>query len=111
MPKIDGYHAHVYYSDPATRGDASELRDGIDSEFGFELGRWRDDPVGPHPVGSYQVKFSNDDLGRFVPWLLLNHRELSVLIHPLTGDDLADHTTLALWVGKQLKLRTEFFSR
>lgn len=108
--QIAGYHAHVYYSDPDTRGEASKLRDAIDSDFGFELGRWRDDPVGPHPVGSYQVKFGNDDFARFVPWLLLNHRELSVLIHPLTSDDLADHTVFALWVGKQLDLSTHVFS-
>jgi aromatic ring-cleaving dioxygenase len=29
---------------------------------------------------------------------------LTVLIHPLTDDDLADHTTLAEWIGELLPL-------
>ena len=99
MSAISGYHAHVYYADAGTRSEAGELRNAIDRRFGFDLGRWRDDPVGPHPVGSYQVKFGTDEFADFVPWLLLNHGNLSVLIHPLTGNDLADHTQLALWVG------------
>ena len=29
---------------------------------------------------------------------------LTVLVHPLTDDDLADHTTLAHWIGSPLPL-------
>ena len=29
---------------------------------------------------------------------------LRALVHPLTDDDLADHTTLAQWIGEPLEL-------
>jgi DOPA 4,5-dioxygenase len=29
---------------------------------------------------------------------------LRALVHPLTDDDLADHTTLAEWIGEPLEL-------
>lgn len=108
MSDIASYHAHVYY-DETTRSSAAALREAIDGRFAMELGRWHDEPVGPHPVGSYQVKFDAPHFAEFVPWLLTHHGELSVLIHPNTGDDLADHTAHALWVGRQLELRTEIF--
>ncbi|NNL86532.1 MAG: DOPA 4,5-dioxygenase family protein [Myxococcales bacterium] len=108
MKEIRGYHAHVYYSEP-TRAEASWIREELAARFPVELGRWRDEPVGPHPSAMYQVKFDLETFGTLLPWLSLNHRGLSVLIHPRTGEDLLDHTENALWLGPQLALRTDVF--
>jgi DOPA 4,5-dioxygenase len=35
---------------------------------------------------------------------ILKATGLTCLIHPLTDDDLADHTTLAQWLGEPLPL-------
>ncbi len=106
--EIRGYHAHVYYDD-AGRKAAGEIREELDRRFDVELGRWRDEPVGPHPRAMYQVKFDVETFATLVPWLSLNHQGLSVLIHPRTGTDLEDHTEYALWLGSQLELRTDVF--
>ena len=106
--EIRGYHAHVYY-DEATRPAAEAVRAELDQRFEVELGRFRDEPVGPHPQASYQVKFDPDTFAQLVPWLSLNHQGLAVLIHPRTEEDLADHTEHALWLGTQLPLRTDVF--
>jgi aromatic ring-cleaving dioxygenase len=37
--------------------------------------------------------------GELIPWLSLNRAGLTVFIHPQTGDELADHTEHALWMG------------
>lgn len=73
----------------------------------MQLGRWHDRPVGPHPTAMYQVAFAVEEFPRLVPWLMLNRRDLSVLVHPLTGDDVADHSAHALWLGPPLPLRLE----
>ena len=104
--KIRDYHAHVYY-DPASRVDAANLRDAIEHSFAVEMGRWRDEPVGPHPQSMYQVKFGVSEFARIVPWLMLNRSGLTILIHPETGDDYQDHAENALWLGDKLKLRLE----
>ncbi len=93
--RIAGFHAHVYYDD-ATRSVDAWLRDELDSRFVVRLGRWHDQPVGPHPQAMYQVAFAPDQFARLVPWLMLNRAALDVLVHPETGDDVADHTQHAL---------------
>ncbi len=109
-PEIKGFHAHVYF-DPATREAATRVRDGLAERFAVELGRWHDKPIGPHPKSMYQVKFSPEEFGKLIPWLMLHHEELEVLIHPLTGNDVADHAENALWLGKKLELNLEFLRR
>ena len=108
---ITHYHAHVYY-DPATSRDCAEhLRAEIAAAFPEALlGRWHDAMIGPHPQAMYQVAFPRELLGRLLPWLLLNRQGLTVLVHPETGNDYADHTHHAAWLGGILPLRLEFLS-
>ncbi len=100
---ITGYHAHIYY-DEASRPAAALVREALPARFDVRLGRWRDGPVGPHPRAMYQVAFAPDQFDRIVPWLMLNRAGLVVFIHPITGDDLADHSDHALWLGETLAL-------
>jgi len=108
--KIRSYHAHFYY-DSQTRPIAERLRQAIGNRFAVELGRWRDEPVGPHPVPMYQAAFPAAEFPRIVPWLMLNRGGLSVLVHPRTEDAYDDHTIHALWLGAPLPLRVEGLRR
>jgi aromatic ring-cleaving dioxygenase len=106
--RIKGYHAHIYYDD-ASRRAAERLRRSLPRRFRVELGRWREEPVGPHPQAMYQVKFEPREFARIVPWLMLNRAGLAILVHPETGDDYTDHASNALWLGEKLKLRLDIF--
>ena len=110
LSATQGYHAHIYY-DAETRPIAERLREAIGNRFGVELGRWRDEPVGPHPVPMYQAAFPAAEFPRIVPWLMLNRGGLSVLVHPQTEDAYDDHTIHALWLGAPLPLRVEGLRR
>jgi aromatic ring-cleaving dioxygenase len=106
---IEHYHAHIYY-DPATRERAALLRERVAVAFPDALlGRWHDPPVGPHPQSMYQIAFPRSLLPSFLPWLMLNRDGLTILLHPETGDDYADHTAHAAWLGGILPLRLEIF--
>ncbi len=107
---VQAYHAHVYFR-PETRAEAQALREALAAGFRVQLGSWHDRPVGPHTEAMYLVGFPARDFATLVPWLMLNHGGLDILVHPETGDDLADHTAHALWIGRQLPLRTEIFAR
>ncbi len=100
---ITGYHAHVYY-DAATKETAAAVRDAIEARFNARLGRWHDRPIGPHPRWSYQVAFEPGLFQAIVPWLAMNRAGLVVFIHPETGDDIADHTDFAIWLGEKVEL-------
>ncbi len=96
------YHAHIYFDD-AERAAATELREGFgrDAEILF-VGDMTDGAAGPHPIAQYEVHF----LGAAVPAIVakIEATGLRALVHPLTDDDLADHTTLAHWIGEPVEL-------
>ena len=101
---IDSYHAHVYY-DENSRPAAEQLRSQILQRFVVKMGRWREEPVGPHPQAMYQVAFQPEMFATIVPWLLINRKDLDILVHPNTGVSIKDHTNHALWLGNKRSLR------
>ncbi len=103
---IKGYHAHVYY-DADSRARAQRLRRRLAERFEVELGRWHDNPIGPHPRASYQVAFAPRQFAELVPWLMLNRDGLTIFLHPDTGEDIPDHRDHPLWLGQSLEIDLE----
>ena len=104
--RIKDWHAHVYF-DPTTRDAAWALRERIETAFDIQMGRFHEKPVGPHPRFSYQVHFQNQQLAPLLAWLALNRGELTVFVHPNTGEDLEDHRDRAIWLGQQVTLHLD----
>lgn len=96
------YHAHIYY-DPAERPAAATLRDafGADPAILF-VGAMTDGAAGPHPIAQYEVHFLARHRAAVVK--AIEATGLRALVHPLTDDDLADHTRLAHWLGAPVEL-------
>ena len=108
IERIQGYHAHVYFG-PSSVDEARALRDQIETNFSVAMGRFHEREVGPHPCWSYQVAFAPELFATLVPWLALNRDSLTVFVHGLSGDDLYDHTALAMGLGESVPLRLEVF--
>jgi DOPA 4,5-dioxygenase len=104
--EILGYHAHVYFG-PETTAPAAAIRREVAAAFPVSLNNWNDRLVGPHPCWSYEISFPAALLGAIVPWLMQNRRGLTIFLHPLTGDDLRDHTRFAMWIGPSRALHLE----
>ena len=106
MTEVKGYHAHVYY-DRTTRPVAERLRDAITGKFTVEPGAFSDEPIGPHPISQFSVIFRTEEFQNIVPWLMLNHEGLDVLVHPLTESSYDDHSKNALWLGAPVPMRLD----
>jgi DOPA 4,5-dioxygenase len=96
------YHAHIYYSDDE-RPTAERLRSGFRDNAGILfVGQMTDRGVGPHPIPQYEVHFL--EASRDAVVAAIEASGLRALVHPLTDDDLADHTSLAHWIGEPVEL-------
>ena len=94
------YHAHIYYS-AAERAAAEALRERfagmVEGGPVLFVGRMTDGPVGPHPIPQFEIHVLARDREEIVA--AIAPTGLRALIHPLTDDDLADHTSLGDWIG------------
>lgn len=102
------WHAHVYFTaENRAAANALHARLREEARAGSDLGvlyvgDMRDRGVGPHPIPQFEIHFNEGHLARVMP--VLEASGLTVLVHPLTDDDLADHTTLARWIGTPVAL-------
>ena len=107
LGEIASFHAHIYYDPATTRSEAEQLRSWIGERFSVTLGRWHDVKVGPHDQAMFQVAFAVDVFPALVPWLMLNHGTLSILVHPNTTNARRDHLINPLWIGPPLAVHGE----
>lgn len=108
MASVETYHAHVYFN-AQTIEQARALCESVAANFDIRMGRVHERPVGPHSDWSCQLVFTHTQFADVMLYLALNRGGLVVLTHPLTGDDLADHTEHAIWMGGVRELNVGMF--
>ena len=96
------WHAHIYFTE-RDRAAAERLRDAFATDPAILFtGAMTTGPAGPHPIPQYEIHFHEADLEHVRATITTSG--LTALVHPLTLDDLADHTTLGQWIGEPVKL-------
>ena len=102
------FHAHIYYSAderPVAEALRAEFQQRVSVDGDVRLmfvGAMTDRAAGPHPIPQYEIHFLESSLPSVVE--AIEESGLRALVHPLTDDDLADHTSLAQWIGEPIEL-------
>lgn len=111
-PPVQSYDVHIYFqhTDKEESSFAKSLRNKVVQGFPhLRVGRFHEKPVGPHPIGMFETDVqTSSEFAEFVPWINMNRGNLSILLHPNTGDPVADHTVNAAWFGDKLPINVEF---
>lgn len=107
--QIIDWHVHVYF-DNSTQSTALEIYNRLSTEFCLDIGRMHERPIGPHTKPQFRVLLPIEDFDIVIPWMALNRQGLSVLVHPNTGDELADHRDYPIWMGEQIPLKLDIFT-
>ena len=98
------FHAHIYF-DANTQEHAETLYKRLESELdGINRGRFHTRCVGPHPSWMFTMDYDKSKFQDVTLWLMMNLDGLSALVHPLSGNDLDDHTKYAMWFSHELEL-------
>ncbi|KAK7049290.1 hypothetical protein VNI00_005891 [Paramarasmius palmivorus] len=128
--EIKEWHFHIYFhqKNAEEHHAALELRDAVlrlrrDGAFvAVPLFRVNTDPIGPHPVGSYEIWVPSETFSSVFSYLCMNRGKLSILVHPLTREHVitnpyflslcsdhrslqrADHEIRNAWIGPPFPL-------
>lgn len=105
MQQVDEYHAHIYFELDdltATEQMRQHLIDAIPAEGVVHKMFAR--LVGPHPKPMFEIDYSASIKAQVQALLEQYRGNRSVLIHPVTDDDLTAHTSGAHWLGPVLDL-------
>lgn len=109
LMKFNYYHGHFYF-ETNTLSSAEIIRQKmlLDLPQIIRVFHLLAKVVGPHPLPMFEFHFRGSDYETVKNWLVKNHGNHSVLIHPLSGDEIADHTTYAEFIGPVLPLNVQF---
>ncbi|ABN65807.1 predicted protein [Scheffersomyces stipitis CBS 6054] len=117
---VQYYDFHVYYyaHNAKSLTESDNLRAKLLEDFPEDsangsiiVKKLPDDKIiGPHPTQFWEADVRRPEVFiKVLSWFQLYHGNLSVLIHPQTGNDLEDHTNSALWLGHRLPLLVDVF--
>ncbi|KAI0344999.1 hypothetical protein BDW22DRAFT_1325416 [Trametopsis cervina] len=112
--EIKEWHFHIYFHqrNSGEHQAALDLRDAVlrlrrDGAFiAVPLFRVNTDPIGPHPVGSYEIWCPSESFASVFSYLCMNRGDLSILVHPLTKEQVSrlDHEIRNAWIGPSFPL-------
>ncbi|QKK05663.1 MAG: 4,5-dioxygenase [Pseudomonadota bacterium] len=108
---VSAYHLHIYF-EPGTDAEQNALDIAQELENRFPQAITDSHPVGkvgPHSQANIGVTITPDSFGEIVSFLQLNRKDLSILVHPRTGDEWVDHQDAAMWIGPPVDFNDKFF--
>ena len=106
---FEKFHSHIYFNEKS-QAQAEALRATID-ESGLSGGvsPLRFELRGPHPHWMFTVSFTSENFMSMIELMMKHRNGLSILVHPLSGNELLDHTDYAMFLGQKENLNLSIF--
>ena len=110
---VTSWDVHVYFdsSNEESTLFALRLRFATLATFpDLTVNRPYRSPIGPHTRAMWSCELhSPAQFARYLPWFCTRRGALSALVHPITDNELLDHTERCFWIGEKLPLSLDIF--
>lgn len=105
------FHSHIYFE-----ADTIEKAEVFHEKFKVFGTSVRISPmihklVGPHPYPMFEADFKAENFMEMIRFMQQNRNGLSILVHPLSGNEILDHTDYAMFLGRREDLNLAIFDQ
>lgn len=98
---FEKYHAHVYFDEKSQAKAEVFHRKMQQNQEQTAVSPLRFELRGPHPKWMFTVNFKIEKFMEMVEFMQKHRDGLSILIHPLSGNEVLDHTDYAMFLGQK----------
>jgi len=107
--KFSLFHSHVYFTEK-TYDQALAFHDEFKKlNVPKQISGLHKQLLGPHPFWMFEVDFKVENFLEMIAFMQKHRNGLSILVHPLSGNALLDHTDYAMFLGQKEDLNLAIF--
>jgi aromatic ring-cleaving dioxygenase len=101
---FDQFHAHIYFNEQSqAQAEVFHHKMQENKEY-TAVSPLRFELRGPHPHWMFTVNFASENFMPMIEFMQKHRDGLSILIHPLSGNEVLDHTDYAMFLGQKENL-------
>lgn len=105
---VKGYHLHVYFfhNNQKQKNYATMLMKYVNREWSDLRTKMTEHESGPHQLPQFFIEIPRDypHFSDIISWIMLNHGNLSAVLHPQSSEVVENHSVRAFWIGHPLPL-------
>lgn len=103
------FHSHVYFEAHSIEKAEKFHQKFQDLKIPLQVSRMIHKPIGPHPFPMFEVDFKAQNFLEVIRFMQDHREDLNILVHPLSGSQILDHTDYAMFLGEKLNLNLAIF--
>ena len=108
--KFSSFHGHIYFDEKTFTQAKIFHEDFKKLNVPKQMSELHQHLMGPHPFWMFEVDFETENFLKIIEFMQKHRNGLSVLVHPLSGNALLDHTDYAMFLGQKEQLNLAIFS-
>ena len=108
--KFSVFHSHIYFNKETYSKAQNFHEDFKKLKIPKQLSEMHQHLMGPHPFWMFEVDFKTENFLEIIEFMQKHRNGLSILVHPLSGNALLDHTDYAMFLGQKEDLNLAIFS-
>lgn len=103
------FHSHIYFNESTAEKAESFYQKFQALKLPVQISKLIHRPIGPHPTPMFEVDFPAENFMEMIRFMQEHRQGLNILVHPLSGSEILDHTDYAMFLGERVDLNLAIF--